>query len=161
MNCQKKFGYLKGLTEGLSVGPQTNEGRVLLAVIDLLEGITDTLADMEQTHRDIRHELEDVTKDVSLLDEAVENFDEQLVELYGGLRQIFSGDQDSEDDDDDDDEDDDQADETYYEVSCPHCGKKFTLGESQLDQGFVLCPKCKGRLEFDHDHEGCPCGGEH
>jgi uncharacterized protein YbaR (Trm112 family) len=158
MSYQKKFGYLKGLAEGLSVGPQTSEGRVLLAMIDLLEEMTDTLADTERSQRDTRCELEDVTKDVSLLDKAVENFDEQLVELYSGLRRIF-GDEEAEDGEEDD-EDGEEDDGACYEVSCPHCDHKLTLRENQLEEGFVLCPQCKGRLEFDLD-TGCSCGEEH
>ena len=39
MTVSEKVAYLKGLAEGLGIKDSTNEGKLMLAVIDVLESI--------------------------------------------------------------------------------------------------------------------------
>ena len=47
MTLTEKAAYLKGMMEGMSFEPTTNEGKLLAKVIELLEEITVTVEDLE------------------------------------------------------------------------------------------------------------------
>lgn len=50
-----------------------------------------------------------------------------------------------------------------FEVTCPSCGDTIELNDEMLEEGFIICPNCKEKLEFDFDDdedEPCGCGCE-
>lgn len=153
MSYLKKFGFVKGLAEGLAIDEQTKEGRVLLAMIDLLEEMADALSELEDSHESLYEELQEVSQDVERLDDTVEEMEECIENLNSGLGQILSL---LERDEEEDDESD-----TYYEVKCPKCGEEIVIGEDMLEEGSINCPKCKGLLEFDLSCDDPDCEHSH
>jgi DNA-directed RNA polymerase subunit RPC12/RpoP len=144
MTITEKVAYLKGLVEGLGVDESTKEGRIIKAIVDVLD-------DMALTVSDVEDGLSEISEQVDAIDEDLED-----------LEKDFYGDEDSDDDEDEDDEDDDDSD--YYEVTCPKCGEKVYLDEELLSDGEMSCPNCGEKLEFDfgcdccdHDHEDGDC----
>jgi DNA-directed RNA polymerase subunit RPC12/RpoP len=132
MTITEKVAYLKGLIEGLGVDEGTKEGRIIKAIVDVLDDMALTVSDMEDG-------LSEISEQVDAIDEDLED-----------LEKDFYGDEDS-DEDDEDDEDDDSD---YYEVTCPKCGEKVYLDEELLSDGEMTCPNCGEKLEFDF---GCDC----
>jgi hypothetical protein len=128
MTVTEKVAYLKGLVEGLGVDEATKEGRIIKAVVEVLDDIALTVSDMEDG-------LSEVSEQVDAIDEDLEDLEK---DFYG---------------DDDDEEEDDDSD--YYEVTCPKCGEKVYLDEDLLSDGEMSCPNCGEKLEFDF---GCDCG---
>lgn len=127
MNITEKVSYIKGLAEGLSLDDSTKEGKILAAIIDVLD-------DMSHQVEDIDMDLSDLTDVVTDIDEAVSDLEE---DFYG-------------DDDDDDccdcgceDEDD------LYEITCPKCNNSITVDFDVIAAGGILCPNCGEPLEFD------------
>lgn len=132
MELSNKVAYLKGLIDGLKIDDSTNEGRVLLAMAEILD-------EMALTIEDVSDEVDEVVELVDILDEDLGNVED---DLYGD-------DCDCCDDDDCDFEDEDE-----YECVCPTCGDTICLGESMIEEGSIDCPNCGETLEFDFSEIG-------
>ena len=133
MSILESVAYLKGLAEGLDVNETTKEGKLLLAIVNVLDEVAESIND-----------IEDVCQE---FDELIDVMDEDL----GDLEDDFYG---CDDDDDCDCDDED----SLYEVTCPKCSDKIFLDEEMLIDGEIPCPNCGEKLEFDL--EGCNCGDD-
>ncbi len=133
MTVTERVAYLKGLAEGLNIDSSTKEGKLLNAIVDVLDDISFELADTQE----IVGELSD---QIDMIDEDLESVEDYLYD---------------EDDDDDEDEDDD---EDIFEVTCPNCGDTIYLDDEMLDMGEIECPNCHENLEFEF--EECECEDE-
>ncbi|MCL2033600.1 MAG: hypothetical protein FWG94_02585 [Oscillospiraceae bacterium] len=125
MEITEKVAYIKGLVDGLGIDDSTKEGKVLLAVVNVLDDIAMSISDLEDS--------------VDLLGGQIDYLDEDLEEIYDDLYG------------DDDDDDDDEYDGELYEVTCPTCGDIICVDEDMLDDGEIECPNCDESLEFDLD----------
>lgn len=125
MGISEKVAYLKGLAEGLNLDESTKEGKLLLAIIEVLDEMAEEFADIEDEIVDLEDGLDAVSDDLN----DVEEF------LY-----------ETSDDEDEEDEDDD---EEYFVTTCPECEEEVIFDETVLEDGEVLCPNCGAKLEFD------------
>lgn len=133
MNLTEKAAYLKGLAEGLKVTADDDMGKLVLAVIDAIDDIALSVADLEDELAEAHDYIEEIDEDLG----AVED------ELYGDY----------------DDYDDDECDccgGDFYEVECPTCHETICLDDDMIDEGEIECPNCGTELEFDFDDE-CDC----
>ncbi len=133
MTVTEKAAYLKGLAEGLNLEESKPETKLINAMIDVIDELALSVADLEDA--------------VDMLTEQVDAVDEDLAELED---YVF------EDEDDYDDCDCDCGcgccgDDEYFEVECPACGEVICLDESVLDEDAIECPACGETLEFDFD----------
>lgn len=126
MGISEKVAYLKGLAEGLNVDESTKEGKLLLAIVDVLN-------DMAEEFEDIEDEIVDLEDGLDAVSDDLNDVEEFLYET--------SDDEDEEDDEDDDDE--------YFVTTCPECEEEVIFDESVLEDGEVVCPNCGAKLEFD------------
>jgi len=133
MTLTEKAAYLKGLASGLALDESKPETKLINALIDLIDDIALTVADLDD-------ELAVVTEQVDLIDEDLESLEEDFYE-------------------DDEDEEDDLikitcpscGDDIYIddailndgELQCPNCGETL---EFDID-----CCDC----DCDDD---CDCG---
>lgn len=131
MNLTEKAAYLKGLQDGLNLNTETAEGKLINAIIDLLDEMAVSITDIEDMTYAVTEELDAIEDELDAIEEVL---DEEFEEEY---------------DDDDEDEDYDFDDEVIYEVKCPTCGEIINLDEEMLDAGSTDCPKCGETLEFD------------
>jgi len=132
MEIGEKVAYLKGLIEGLEIDKSTKEGKVILAIADVL-------AEMAVTVEDMQDQIDEVVEVVDAIDEDLGDVEKMA---YG-----IDDDEDYCDDDcccDDDDEDE-------YEVVCPSCGDTICLNEGMIEEGSMTCPGCGELLEFDFE----------
>lgn len=131
MEITEKVAYLKGLAEGMDLDTGKKEGKLLAAIIDVLEDIALELGDIEDAQEELGEGLDAVSDDL----EDVEDL------LYG---------EDDEDDEDSEYELDDLGeDEDCYATTCPTCEETIYFDESVLEDGEVVCPNCGEKLEFD------------
>ena len=146
MTLTEKSAYLKGLMDGLELNTETNEGKMISAIVDLLGDVTRRLSDVEETTIAISDELDEIEEDL----DAIEDY-------------ILDEEEDDEDWDDDDEDDyydfedvDEDAEEgfdygdpdsTIYEVECA-CGEIIDFDEDVLEAGSIVCPNCGETLEF-------------
>lgn len=143
MTIAEKVAYIKGLAEGSKVSSESKEGKVLAAIIDVLEDIAYELQDLDDNQLDIGDELDALSDDLADVEEFV----------YGP--------ECCEDDDccccgDDDDDEDccccgDDDEELSFEVTCPECDADIAVSEEDLDKGEIVCPSCGEKLEFEFD----------
>ena len=143
MTISEKSAYLKGLMDGLKLSTETDEGKMIAAIVDLLGDLTKKVTDIEDTTIAISDELDEIEEDL----DAIEDFimDEEDDDDYD----------DEWDDDDDWDEDEDyeegfdfgDEDSTIYEVTCA-CGEVINFDEETLEEGSIECPNCGELLEF-------------
>ena len=129
MEITEKVAYLKGLAEGMELDTGKKEGKLLAAIIDVLEDIALELSDIEDAQEELGDGLDAVSDDL----EDVEDL------LYG------------EDEDEEYELDDLDEDEECYATTCPTCEESIYFDESVLEDGQVICPNCGEKLEFDLD----------
>lgn len=131
MTLTEKAAYLKGLASGLALDENKPETKLINAMIDLIDDIALTVADLDD-------ELAVVSEQVDLIDEDLESLEDDFYE-------------------DEDDEEDDLikitcpncGDEIYIddailndgELQCPNCGETLEF-----------------ELECDCDCDDCDCG---
>ena len=152
MTISEKSAYLKGLMEGLSLDTETNEGKMIAAIVDLLGDMSKRVADIEETTIAISDELDEIEEDLDAIEDYILDEDDE-------------DDWDDEDEDDDledyDDEGFDFGDEgfdfgdeesTIYEVQCA-CGEIIDFDEEVLEKGSMVCPNCGETLEFTTEDE--------
>ena len=143
MNTSEKVAYVKGLAEGLGYDDTSKEGKILAAILDILEDVAHDIEDLEENAWDLGEAIDQVSDDLSDLEDIV--YDEDY------------DDDDDEDDEDEcegccgccEDEDDEDYEPVFYEVTCPACNNTITIDEDVLDLGSIQCPNCGETLEFD------------
>ena len=128
MEIIEKVAYLKGLAEGMELDTEKKEGKLLSAIIALLEDIALELEALWDGEEELADGLDAVSDDL-----------EDVEEL------LF----DDEDDYEDEDEDDFDEDEECYATPCPTCEEEIVFDVSVLEDGEVICPNCGEKLEFD------------
>ena len=145
MTISEKSAYLKGLMDGLKLSTETDEGKMIAAIVDLLGDLTRKVTDIEDTTIAISDELDEIEEDL----DAIEDFIMDDEDEY-----------DDEEDWDDEDEDEDceegfdfgDEDSTIYEVQCI-CGEVINFDEETLEEGSIICPNCGETLEFDVEED--------
>ena len=127
MNLSEKAAYLKGLADGLEISDTTKEGKLLKAVVELLDEMANSVSNLEEDVDQIYDELDAVDEDMDDLEEYV----------FG----------DEEDYEDEDDEEEDEDEDPYYEITCPKCGLLRQRGRViPAFQQAGLAPTPEGRL---------------
>ena len=147
MTLSEKSAYLKGLMDGLKLNTESDEGKMIAAIVDLLGDLTRKVTDIEDTTIAISDELDEIEEDL----DAIEDFimDEEEYDEF-----------DDEDEDEEWDEDEEyeegfdfgDEDSTIYEVVCA-CGNVIAFDEDVLESGSIICEECGETLEFSFDDE--------
>ena len=133
MEIIEKVAYLKGLAEGMELDTDKKEGKLLAAIIDVLDDIALEIQDIKDEQEELADGLDAVSDDLEDVEDAV------------------FGDWDDEDEDGEYYEDELEDDEDCYATTCPTCEETIYFDESILDDGEVVCPNCGEKLEFDLD----------
>ena len=148
MTISEKSAYLKGLMDGLKLDTESNEGKMIAAIVDLMGDVTRRLADVEETTIAISDELDEIEEDLDAIEDYILDEEDDY------------DDEDEEDDYDfsDDDEEYEEGfdfgdeDSTIYEVECA-CGEIIDFDEETLEEGSIVCPNCGETLEFSLEDE--------
>ena len=152
MTISEKSAYLKGLMDGLKLDTESNEGKMIAAIVDLLGDMSKRMADIEDTTIAISDELDEIEEDLDAIEDFIMDEDDD-------------DDWDDEDDEDyydpEDEEDEEEPEEgfdfgdedsTIYEVQCA-CGNVIDFDEEVLESGSIVCPSCGETLEFTFDDD--------
>ena len=130
MEITEKVAYLKGLAEGMELNTEKKEGKLLSAIIDVLEDIALELADVLDAQEELGEGLDAVSDDLEDVEDLLYGEDEENEE--GGYELDDLG-----------------EDEDCYATTCPTCEETIYFDESVLEDGEVICPNCGEKLEFD------------
>ena len=156
MTIVEKAAYLKGLTEGLGISPDSKEGKLWGALNELLSDMAHEIEDLQGSNLDFAEALDDISEDLTYLEELTCDLDmpEDMMDEEGCSGDCSSCllDCGAEDEDEEDDEEL-SYDGVMYEVTCPVCGEEIAFDEDTLAEGSTTCPGCGETLEFDLDSD--------
>ena len=146
MNLTEKTAYIKGLADGLNVGTETAEGKLIAALIDIVD---------------------EMASEITRLNDYIEEVDECLGDVEDFIVDEFGLDEDDCDcccDDDCDCDCDDDCDCDCcecLELECPICKNPVYIDASDVDEIDELeCPSCSAVLsltELDEEDGECGC----
>ena len=149
MTISEKSAYLKGLMDGLKLNTESDEGKMIAAIVDLLADVTKKVVDIEDTTIAISDELDEIEEDLDAIEDYILDDEDDFEDL----------DEDELDWDDEDELDDPEEgfdfgdeDSTIYEVECA-CGEIIDFDEETLEKGSIVCPSCGETLEFSLEDE--------
>ena len=103
MDLNAKAAYIRGLMTGMDFDADSKNGKVIAAMMDLLEEMAAQVTEHDNALDQVYDELETLDQDL----------DDVVSDIYA--------------DEDEDDEEDAEDDSTMYEVTCPHCGATFDI----------------------------------
>ncbi|HHV60456.1 MAG TPA: hypothetical protein GXX49_09270 [Clostridiaceae bacterium] len=119
-SLREKVSYLKGLADGLKLDENTNEGKLLKAIIDVLDDFAQAVDDVVEFQNEMSDQIDAIDQDL----EDVE-------------RVIFS-----------DEYDDDGS--CNVTIKCPECNEEFEIDVCSLDdEDEVECPHCGEKFDVD------------
>ncbi len=128
---KERVAYLQGLADGLEISEQSKEGKLLLAVLDVLNEVADEMEGLADAQEDLEEYVDAMDSDLTDLEE----------EILG--------------DEEDDDDDCCHCGEEYVEATCPNCGEVVCFDADILDDDElieVICPVCESTV-FVNDGE--------
>lgn len=130
---RERVSYLKGLAEGMQISDATNEGKLLKAIIDVLDDVSLTVDELAEEQEELSNQIDEIDADL----EDVEDI------LY-------------------DDEEDDEVSCYATHIECPFCNVPMDIDENMIDEeNMVHCPNCHKEFEVECDCDcGCDCGCE-
>ena len=147
MSIIKRVTYLKGLTEGLGLGKNTKEERLMHVIMEILEEISMELAELKEDVIALDEDLTELAREVEDLEEAFHEEEEAdicpcppvtaAVNPYNHPSPSRKAAEPPK--------------STFYSVSCPRCANEITVDNDVLNLGAIDCPNCSEKLEFDLD----------
>ena len=123
MTVTERVAYVRGLFEGLDFSAEKKEGRILQAMLDLLEDMALSIEDLEEENDALQDVIDTMVEDMYDDDDSYDVLEDDDIEL------------------------DPEAD--LFQVICPSCGEEIYIDESTLEMGSIGCPACGEDLEFD------------
>lgn len=111
-----RVAYLQGLSSGMNLDTNTNEGKLLAGIIDILEDFAHSFDELEEAHEQIEDYLESIDEDLYQLEDTV----------YDGTFEEMDP-------------------EDYLEVECPNCGETVCFEARILEDDDIIevtCPNC-------------------
>ena len=145
MTISEKSAYLKGLMDGMNFNTDSNECKLLAAIVDLLGDMSKKIHDIEETTIAISDELDEIEEDLDAIEDFIMDEEDEEYDF---------DDEDEEWDDVECEEGFDFGDEdtTIYEVRCA-CGSVIDFDEETQEKGSMVCPDCGELLEFSLEDE--------
>lgn len=132
MELKEKVAFIKGMMEGMEFDVTTKEGKVLNAVVELLDQMADSVAQIDEDVDQLYDEVDALSEDLEDVESCV----------YG------------DDEEDDEDEDyDEEYEAGLYEITCPNCGEVVCVDEDMLADENLACPNCGTKFEVDFSEE--------
>ena len=124
MDLNAKAAYIRGLMTGMEFDPASKNGKVIAAMMDLLEEMAATVTEHD-------HALDQAFDELDAIDEDLDDLTDALFDT------------------DDEDKEDAQEDEAEYEVTCPNCGAVTTVDEDTLLNQELVCPNCGAAFDIE------------
>ncbi|MDO5547881.1 MAG: hypothetical protein Q4F79_05275 [Eubacteriales bacterium] len=123
MTVTERVAYVRGLFEGLDFSTEKKEGRILQAMLDLLEDMALSIEDLEEENDALQNVIDAMVEDLYDDDDSYDELDDEDMEI--------------------------DPDAELFQVICPSCGEEIFVDESTLSMGNIGCPACGEDLEFD------------
>ena len=153
MTIVEKTAFLRGLTAGLGVDPESREGKLWSALNDLLADMAHEIEDLQNANLDRADAMDELAEEVSYLESLVAGSDDPTGAPAQagcpGCGGCFAQTDDYADLPEAPEEDEDDS--IIYDAVCPVCGQEISFNAEVLEEGSIECPGCGEILEFDLD----------
>ena len=161
MTNSERASYIRGLMDGLDLNAEAKETKVLNAVVDLLEGLCQSMDELEDDVAEMAEQVDEIDEDLGTLEEDFYGLEEDE-ECGCGCHHHHHDEEEWDDDEWDDEEDEDLTDlydeeNPLYEITCPNCGEVVCMDEDMLFSPDCACPNCGTSFEIELDEEDCDC----
>ena len=153
MGITENAAYLKGLAEGMNLDTTSNEGKLIVKMLEVIEEMAEKIAILESDNEQLFTYMEGMAEDLVNLENDYYSVEEE--NDYSDLN--------------DDEDYEDYTDEEYYEVECPTCGEKICFTE-EMDLDNFMCPACGNKIDdieliddcedCDGCDQDCECSGQ-
>ena len=120
MDLNAKAAYIRGLMTGMEFDANSKNGKIIAAMMDLLEEMAATVTEHDQALDQAFDELDAIDEDLDDLTDA----------LFGT-------------------EEDDEDEDAEYEVTCPNCGTVTAVDEDTLLSQELVCPNCGAAFDIE------------
>lgn len=136
-NLSDRVAFIQGLAEGMNIKDDTNEGKLLLKMLDVLGEMAGEIKRLSDAQEEMSEYVESIDDDLADIEETLYGDEDEdgcdCAHCHGG--------------DDDDDDDEDEDDDGMVEYTCPSCGHvmTFAVDEFDFDEDY-LCPECNKPL---------------
>ena len=117
MEISEKVAYLKGLAEGLALDTESKEGKLIAAIIDVLDDMSEKFEDLEDELCDVEDGLDAVSDDLCEVEEALYELEEYFETTCPVCEEEIVFDEDTLE---------------SGEIRCPNCGEKLEFDLSDL-----------------------------
>lgn len=166
---RERVSYLIGLAEGMQMSELTNEGKLLRAIIDVMDDMALAIEDLENIQEYHSNQIDDLDQDLCEIESAIFDYgaeydDEDEYNYFideDGTSEydLHRGDEECGEqcDDECDEQCDDECDECneeceqeIYMVECPYCFEIIELEKEMFtgNKGNILkCPKCHENID--------------
>lgn len=129
MDLNAKAAYIRGLMTGMEFDAASPNGKVIAAMMDLLEQMAAEVTQQGQA-------LDQANDNIALLAEDLTNLADEIYDDY-----------------EDEDYDGGEEDDALYEVTCPRCGRVSTVDEETLLKEEIVCPGCGAAFDIELEGE--------
>ena len=122
-DLKERLAYLKGLVEGLDLDEDSREGKLFLQIINLMDGMTASIENLEADSEELYDYMEAIDQDLTDLEN----------DYYESL-------------------DLDDEDFEGFSIECPDCQETVFIDDDTMyeEEMEVLCPQCH-RVVFVQD----------
>lgn len=130
----ERVAFIKGLAEGMKIDDSTNEGKLMNAIIDVLDDIALAVEDVEEIQDQMGEQVDGIDEDLAELEKLVYEEDDEIE--FEEISCPYCGKEIEVDLD--------LIDEEANTIECPHCNQKIEL-----------------EWDCDCDDDECGCGHHH
>ncbi len=132
----ERVAFIKGLAEGMKIDDTTNEGKLLTAVIDVLDDIALAIEDVEEIQDEMGEQVDGIDEDLAELEKIVYEQEDDIE--FEEIQCPYCGEEIEVDLE--------LIDEDAEAIECPHCHQKIEL---------------EWDCDCDDDECDCGCGHKH
>jgi len=130
---KEQVSYIRGMADGLSMDPSTKEGKLILAMISLLNEVAEAVESNEDSIDELTESIEKLKDDVNCLESQVYGDEVDDLSPWG------------EEDEEDEEEDDENP--GFVEMVCPQCKDTIYFDSTLVDgKDALICPSCEQTL---------------
>jgi len=130
-DLKARVSYLRGFAEGLELGEESKEQKILHRIIDLLEEMTDEIEQLRVDYEELFEYTESIDDDLTELEE--DFYEDEEYEELGDEYDDYEG---------------------GFSLECPNCREIVVVPENILDSESsieVTCPGCGEAVLFDDE----------
>ncbi|HBC95677.1 MAG TPA: hypothetical protein DC034_02645 [Clostridium sp.] len=128
-SIRSKVSYISGLIDGLKIDESTNEGKIFLKILDVLESMAEEMENMSEAQKYTEDYMDAIDENLAYLQN----------DLYDEDYEAYRGD----------------IDESFEEIRCPNCNDIVYVDKDMLGQREnVTCPNCHTNISISDTDAG-------